>query len=279
MKKLTTMRKLLATSLLVSAASVSQAAVVDGWDFVLDMKWDASRGATVFEDGPGRLPGRTSVGITEISWGSAAYNAGYLNAANPRSGIVITESYVTGNVGTSFEGSSVTTAEANMFTHYNSPIIEDTLKRATMDVSVQLLLPGTSDVVENFTKKFDVHFYETPNVPGRNCAWGTCENDIFAVISTMDITDTFTYGGIEYTLNYFETGDRKIEELSATACNKMGFSAGSCYGFTTPESSTTSVKFNLSVTAVPEPETYAMLLAGLGVVGVIARRRRNTIRI
>ena len=28
-----------------------------------------------------------------------------------------------------------------------------------------------------------------------------------------------------------------------------------------------------SVTAVPEPETYAMLLAGLGVMGAIARRR------
>ena len=32
---------------------------------------------------------------------------------------------------------------------------------------------------------------------------------------------------------------------------------------------------NVSVTAVPEPETYAMLLAGLGLVGTIARRRKN----
>jgi hypothetical protein len=30
----------------------------------------------------------------------------------------------------------------------------------------------------------------------------------------------------------------------------------------------------VSVTAVPEPESYAMLLAGLGVIGAIARRRR-----
>jgi len=27
--------------------------------------------------------------------------------------------------------------------------------------------------------------------------------------------------------------------------------------------------------AVPEPETYAMLLAGLGLIGTIARRRRR----
>ena len=30
-----------------------------------------------------------------------------------------------------------------------------------------------------------------------------------------------------------------------------------------------------TVTPVPEPETYALMLAGLGVMGVIARRRRK----
>ena len=35
---------------------------------------------------------------------------------------------------------------------------------------------------------------------------------------------------------------------------------------------------NVSVTAVPEPETFAMLLAGLGLMGVIARRR-NAVRV
>jgi hypothetical protein len=32
----------------------------------------------------------------------------------------------------------------------------------------------------------------------------------------------------------------------------------------------------LRVTAVPEAETYAMLLAGLGLVGFIVRRRKQT---
>jgi len=32
---------------------------------------------------------------------------------------------------------------------------------------------------------------------------------------------------------------------------------------------------NVSIAAVPEPETYAMLLGGLGALGIAARRRRN----
>jgi hypothetical protein len=33
--------------------------------------------------------------------------------------------------------------------------------------------------------------------------------------------------------------------------------------------------WSATVTAVPEPETYAMLLAGLGLMGVVARRRQQ----
>ena len=33
--------------------------------------------------------------------------------------------------------------------------------------------------------------------------------------------------------------------------------------------------YNITVAAVPEPESYAMLLAGLGLMGAIARRRKN----
>jgi hypothetical protein len=32
---------------------------------------------------------------------------------------------------------------------------------------------------------------------------------------------------------------------------------------------------NVSVSAVPEPETYAMLVAGLGMLGFMGRRRQQ----
>jgi hypothetical protein len=36
-----------------------------------------------------------------------------------------------------------------------------------------------------------------------------------------------------------------------------------------------SMADNVTVTAVPEPETYALFMAGLGLMGFIARRRKN----
>jgi hypothetical protein len=57
-----------------------------------------------------------------------------------------------------------------------------------------------------------------------------------------------------------------------------GLTPGAAWSFNVPDSNLllggiTGGQIAYSVTSVPEPETYAMLLAGLGVIGAVARRR------
>jgi hypothetical protein len=56
----------------------------------------------------------------------------------------------------------------------------------------------------------------------------------------------------------------------------LGFSGTNLFGF--PETNATATIDNLSITvsSVPEPETYAMLLAGLGVVSFLGRRKNRS---
>ncbi|MDR3087994.1 MAG: THxN family PEP-CTERM protein [Azoarcus sp.] len=280
MKKL---HKLAAASAFAFAASASQAAVVENWAFSVDLNWVPS--ATVFNQNATLQRGETKVTDTVISWGSKAkfnykgktttpdYKILDADAAYARSGLEISKSHVTGSVATN--GGSI---DANMFTHYNNAIAAtfDDLRRTQMAVSVDLWIPGTGLYAETLTKKFDVYFKETPNNSGA-CAWGACEDDIFAIISKADFSSTFTYGGVDYTFNYFDTNS-SLKLLSDGTCRQVGITTGSCYGFVTKENGVTDVNFSFSVTAVPEPETYAMLLAGLGIVGFVARRRRSVVR-
>jgi hypothetical protein len=64
--------------------------------------------------------------------------------------------------------------------------------------------------------------------------------------------------------------------LTSTLCQVTELGAFSCSGGYTPteEPRTPAEQFALS-TPVPEPETYSMVLAGLGLMGFIARRRKQ----
>lgn len=117
----------------------------------------------------------------------------------------------------------------------------------------------------------------------------TANSGIFA--NSVNLT-----GGVTYTLSFDLAGSQRgstetanINFGTASTSATLGSSAGlTAYAlsFTPAASGIYSFSFenlggdnvgllldNVSVAAVPEPETYAMLLAGLGMLGFILRRK------
>ncbi len=95
-----------------------------------------------------------------------------------------------------------------------------------------------------------------------NAFWG-----INSVTGTL--TDNTTHQS--WSLNLFDS--------PILGTNYQTFSAsggGTDFSLHVTGSGLQSASFYSSVTPVPEPETFAMLLAGLGLIGAITRRRNKT---
>ncbi|MDR1854597.1 MAG: FxDxF family PEP-CTERM protein [Azoarcus sp.] len=74
------------------------------------------------------------------------------------------------------------------------------------------------------------------------------------------------------------SGDGVIGNTGALELTYQGDLSAGSYFFVVSGVATESLNligYTISAVAVPEPETYAMLLAGLGIVGMVARRRRK----
>jgi hypothetical protein len=78
----------------------------------------------------------------------------------------------------------------------------------------------------------------------------TLQDSTFAVIGSDNTPASFTFSGLA---------------AGSYALNVLGFATGSGGGF---------YSGGAIATTVPEPETYALMLAGLGIVGFVAARRR-----
>jgi PEP-CTERM motif len=91
------------------------------------------------------------------------------------------------------------------------------------------------------------------------CTGGGSGKDCFSGSSAVsdDMDFTFTYTG---TLNLDGLGDA-APQLKVRFLDASGAKTGSLYSAAVP---------------VPEPETYALMLAGLAAVGFMARRRRQS---
>ena len=80
-------------------------------------------------------------------------------------------------------------------------------------------------------------------------------------------TETFTVNTEGSTREFFNWNN--IDTVLITA-------AGGVHNSHLSGSGTSFAMDNLIISSVPEPETYAMLLAGLGLLGAITRRRQNS---
>lgn len=82
----------------------------------------------------------------------------------------------------------------------------------------------------------------------------TLQDSSFAIIGSDNTPlDGFSFGGLS-------AGNYALNVLGFATGSQGGFYAGGLVAQTAP---------------IPEPETYALMLAGLGIVGFIARRRRS----
>lgn len=89
-----------------------------------------------------------------------------------------------------------------------------------------------------------------------------------------------SYGVGQFVVTGYRNGTQVAQVAADTTLNQLTFLATNftnvdSVSFELFNTSTIFVIDNISVNAVPEPGTYAMLLAGLGVIGAITRRRQR----
>lgn len=135
-------------------------------------------------------------------------------------------------------GSKVDTSPANGFDFFASSF--DTGAGSAFDITGSL----------SFTAGASVTSPDSVNVSLTNLAGTT------GTTGSPFVVATGSGGSYTFALNNVAAGQYKL------------------WVYGTNDTSTRLLSGSYSVTAVPEPETYAMLLAGLGALGLMARRRK-----
>ena len=102
--------------------------------------------------------------------------------------------------------------------------------------------------------------------------WGSPDTyNVLTVTSTGGVTQTFTTASLGFAVSNGDQGFSQYVQFTGSATSKItGLTFNNFPAADAFESANYSV-----TTPVPEPQTYALLLAGLGAIGFVARRRRG----
>jgi DNA-binding beta-propeller fold protein YncE len=124
---------------------------------------------------------------------------------------------------------------------------------------------GIYDDARSRQKGVEPEGVELLTIGGRTIAAIGLERTLKGAVALYDITDPANASFIDMLVT---DGDIAPEGLEAF---EMG---GVSYLAIANETSNTTTLYRLSAAPVPEPETYALLLAGLGMIGFSAKRRK-----
>jgi len=228
----------LSTAMLATGSANAATVVLDS----MTASWQNTVGGHNVDEGSGNP--------AELSWGSGGTSKYRFSGNDP----------VTYNL----PPTPTASKSLGTLTHFNQSINNGSaITKTQLKLTTDILVDGSG--VGSYDFVFDIFHDETNNV-WKLWDWNCCDDEV--TFGPTDQSQSFTFGGMDYTL-YLTGFGNNANNIKTT--------------FYSEEGQNNSVKLWGYIdaapvqTAVPEPSTWAMMIGGLGLVGMTMRRRKTTV--
>lgn len=208
-----------------------------------------------------------------ITLAAALFSAVAAMSATNASATLITGVTATTNMGSDFGTDIANAVNGVGLSAISLNATHDEVTPANSWVSQQVT---TGQVTFNLNGSYTLAGFSfwNQNAGGPDISGATGLRDV--QVSTSINGSTFS-NWFNHSFTKVETGDMSLVEMvsgTAVNANYVRFNILSNWGDVN-QSAFAEVQFDSGTAPIPEPETYAMMLAGLGVLGLVARRRKS----